>query len=153
VPLVVRTGPANARDDTVLEDLLDAFPVLADGDRYATVHVLPKRLLGDRGYGFPYLIAIVELYGIESKLSPGGRTGRTAAGWGRSGTWSSGRWRGGTTSGGSTGATSGPRPTSKACTSWPPVFCVRTSSGRQKNLAGCETTSYEASAGTGFVSR
>ena len=72
-PLVVRTGPANARDDTALEDLLDAFPVLTDGDRYATVHVLPKGLLGDRGYGFGYRIAIAELYGIESKLSPRGK--------------------------------------------------------------------------------
>lgn len=70
---MVHTGPANARDDTVLEELLDAFPVLADGDRYGTVHVLPKVLLGDRGYGFGYLIATVELYGIESKLSPRGR--------------------------------------------------------------------------------
>lgn len=57
----------------MLEDLLDAFPVLTDGDRYATVHALPKVLLGDRGYGFPYLIAIVELYGIECKLSPRGK--------------------------------------------------------------------------------
>lgn len=70
---MVRTGPANARDDTVLEDLLDVFPVLADGDRYGTVHVLPKVLLGDRGYGFPYLIAIVGRYGIECQLSPRGK--------------------------------------------------------------------------------
>lgn len=73
VPLVVRTGPANARDDTVLEDLLDAFPVLTDGGRHGAVHVLPKVLLGDRGYGFPYLIAVLALYGIESKLSPRGK--------------------------------------------------------------------------------
>lgn len=70
---MVVTGPANRRDDTVLEDLLDAFPVLADGDRSGTVHVLPKELLGDRGYGFAYLIAAVELRGIESRLSPRGK--------------------------------------------------------------------------------
>lgn len=73
VPLVVQVGPANQRDDGKLEDLLEAFPVLTDGDEARTVHVQPKELLGDRGYGFPYLIAIVVLYGIVSKLSPRGK--------------------------------------------------------------------------------
>lgn len=73
IPLVVQTGPANQRDDTELEDLLDRFPVLTDGDRCGTVHVQPAVLLGDRGYGFPYLIAIVLMYGIVSKLSPRGK--------------------------------------------------------------------------------
>lgn len=72
IPLVVQTGPANQRDDTKLEDLLEGFPVLTDGDRCGTVHVQPAVLLGDRGYGFGYLIAIVLLYGIVSKLSPRG---------------------------------------------------------------------------------
>ena len=71
--MVVQTGPANQRDDTKLEDLLEAFPVLCDGDRYGTVHVQPAVLLGDRGYGFAYLIALVLLYGIVSKLSPRGK--------------------------------------------------------------------------------
>ena len=70
---MVQTGPANQRDDAKLEDLLEAFPVLTDGDQGGTVHVQPAVLLGDRGYGFPYLIAIVLLYGIVSKLSPRGR--------------------------------------------------------------------------------
>jgi hypothetical protein len=73
IPLVVQTGPANQRDDTKLEDLLEAFPVLTDGDQYGTVHVQPAVLLGDRGYGFPYLIALVLLYGIVSKLAPRGK--------------------------------------------------------------------------------
>lgn len=72
IPVVVLTGPANQRDDTKLEDLLEAFPVLADGDQYGTVHTQPAVLLGDRGYGFAYLIAIVLLYGIDPKLSPRG---------------------------------------------------------------------------------
>jgi transposase len=72
IPLVVQTGPANQRDDGKLEDLLEAFPVLTDGITKA-VHVLPRVLLGDRGYGFPYLIAIVLLYGIVSRLSPRGK--------------------------------------------------------------------------------
>ena len=70
---MVQTGPANQRDDAKLEDLLEAFPVLTDGDRYGTVHVQPAVLLGDRGYGFGYLIEIVLLYGIVSKLSPRGK--------------------------------------------------------------------------------
>jgi transposase len=72
IPLVVQTGPANQRDDTKLEDLLEAFPVLTDG-KTGEVHLQPKALLGDRGYGFPYLIAIVTLYGILALLSPRGK--------------------------------------------------------------------------------
>jgi transposase len=72
-PLVVQTGPANQRDDTRLEDLLEAFPVLTDGDAARTTHVQPAALLGDRGYGFAYLIAVVLLYGIGSLLSPRGK--------------------------------------------------------------------------------
>lgn len=70
---MVQTGPANQRDDGKLEDLLEAFPVLSDGDEARTVHIQPKALMGDRGYGFVYLIAIVLLYGIESLLSPRGK--------------------------------------------------------------------------------
>ena len=72
LPLVVLTGPANQRDDGKVEDLLEAFPVLTDGATKA-VHVLPAVLMGDRGYGFPHLIALVVLYGIVSQLSPRGK--------------------------------------------------------------------------------
>jgi transposase len=69
---VIQTGPANQRDDTKLEDLLEVFPVLTDGQT-GEMHLQPKALMGDRGYGFPYLIAIVVLYGIVSLLSPRGK--------------------------------------------------------------------------------
>jgi transposase len=72
IPLVVQTGPANQRDDGKVEDLLEGFPVLCDG-RTGVVHVLPPALMGDRGYGFPHLIALVVLYGIVSLLSPRGK--------------------------------------------------------------------------------
>jgi transposase len=72
VPVVVQVGPANQRDEGKLEDLIEAFPVLTDG-KTAEVHLQPRELMGDRGYGFEYLIAIVVLYGIESKLSPRGK--------------------------------------------------------------------------------
>ncbi len=73
VPLVVQVGPANQRDDGKLEDLLEAFPVLTDGDEERTVHLQPAALMGDRGYGFPHIIALVVLYGIVSLLSPRGK--------------------------------------------------------------------------------
>jgi transposase len=72
IPLVIKTGPANQRDDSKLEDLLEAFPVLSDG-KTGEVHLQPKTLLGDRGYGFPHIIAVVVLYGILSLLSPRGK--------------------------------------------------------------------------------
>jgi hypothetical protein len=83
IPLVVQTGPANQRDDTRTEDLLEAFPVLTDGDEERTVHVQPKALMGDRAYGYLYLIAIVQMYGIESLLSPRGKDKPHGSGLGR----------------------------------------------------------------------
>lgn len=70
---MVQVGPANQRDDGKVEDLLEAFPVLTDGDEERTVHIQPVELMGDRGYGFPHIIEIVLLYGIVSKLSPRGK--------------------------------------------------------------------------------
>jgi transposase len=72
IPLVVQTGPGNQRDDAKVEDLLEAFPVLTDG-KTGAMHLQPKTLMGDRGYGFPYLIAVVVLFGILSLLSPRGK--------------------------------------------------------------------------------
>jgi transposase len=72
IPLVVQTGPANQRDDTKVEDLLEAFPVLTDG-KTGEMHLQPKALMGDRGYGFVHIIAIVVLLGILSLLSPRGK--------------------------------------------------------------------------------
>jgi hypothetical protein len=46
--------------------------VLTDGVT-GEVFFLPRVLLGDRGYGFPYRIALVVLYGIASLLAPRGK--------------------------------------------------------------------------------
>ena len=70
---MVLTGPANQRDDGKLEEMLEAFPVLTDGDLRKTVHTQPRELSGDRGYGFPYLIALLLLFGVISRLSPRGK--------------------------------------------------------------------------------
>jgi transposase len=72
IPLVIQTGPGNQRDDTKWEDLLEAFPVLTDG-KTGEVHVQPPVLMGDRGYGFKHIIALVLLMGIVSLLSPRGK--------------------------------------------------------------------------------
>ena len=72
IPLVVQTGPGNQRDDTRVEELLAAFPVLTDGQT-KVVHTQPAALLGDRGYGFAHIIALVLLFGIASLLSPRGK--------------------------------------------------------------------------------
>jgi transposase len=72
IPLLVQTGPANQRDDGKVEELLESFPALRDS-RTGVIHWLPLVLLGDRGYGFPHVIALVLLYGIVSRLSPRGK--------------------------------------------------------------------------------
>lgn len=72
MPLVVLTGPANRRDDGKLEELIEAFPPVEDG-KTGVEHKAPAKLMADRGYGFPYLIALLALLGIVSELSPRGR--------------------------------------------------------------------------------
>ena len=64
-PLVVRTGPANRRDEQALPGLLWwLWIVLLYGGRCR-----PAALQGDRGYGFPWSIALVLGWGIRSLLA------------------------------------------------------------------------------------
>lgn len=46
--------------------------MLTDGAT-GEVHLLPSSLMGDRGYGFAYLIALLGLMGILCRLSPRGK--------------------------------------------------------------------------------
>lgn len=65
LPLVVQTGPANRRDEQWLPGLLWwLWVVLGYGWRCR-----PAALLGDRGYGFPWSIAVVLAWGIRSRLA------------------------------------------------------------------------------------
>jgi transposase len=65
LPLVVQTGPANRRDEQWLPCLLWwLWVVLGYGRRCR-----PAALLGDRGYGFPWSIALVLAWGIRSLLA------------------------------------------------------------------------------------
>lgn len=65
VPLVVQTGPANRRDEQWLPCLLWwLWVALSYGRRRR-----PAALLGDRGYGFPWSIALALGWGIRSLLA------------------------------------------------------------------------------------
>jgi transposase len=65
LPLVVQVGPANRRDEQWLPCLLWwLWLVLSYGRRRR-----PAALLGDRGYGFPWSIALVLAWGIRSLLA------------------------------------------------------------------------------------
>lgn len=68
VPLVVQIGPANRRDEQWLPCLLWWLWVLVRhmGRR------LPQAFLGDRGYGFPWSIALVLAWGMRSLLAERG---------------------------------------------------------------------------------
>lgn len=68
VPLVVWVGPANRRDEQALPVLLWLlWAVLACAGRRR-----PGALQGDRGYGFPWSIALVLAWGIRSLLAERG---------------------------------------------------------------------------------
>lgn len=70
VPLVVRIGPANQRDEQRLSELLDAFPPLT-GPR-GRPRTKPDSVQGDAGYGFPHTIRAVSRRGLRSLLKPRG---------------------------------------------------------------------------------
>jgi Transposase DDE domain len=67
VPLVIAVGPANQRDEELVEPMLKRFPPLRgrDGKRRKK----PKVLQGDRGYGFPHIIKLLLRLVIGSLLA------------------------------------------------------------------------------------
>jgi transposase len=76
IPLVVQTGPANRRDELWLPCLLWLlWVVLGYGRRRR-----PTALQGDRGYGFPWSIALVLAWGIRSLLAERGTPHGTGLG-------------------------------------------------------------------------
>ncbi len=78
--MIVRTTPANVRDEKPLLDLLEMLPPI-QGRRGP-----PRRgigtLYGDRGYGWPSVIAAVRARGIRPRLAPR-YTGEHGSGLGR----------------------------------------------------------------------
>lgn len=67
---MVRTGPANQRDEQRLLELLDAFPTLP-GPR-GRPRTRPDSVQGDAGYGFLHTIREVRQRGLRSLLKPRG---------------------------------------------------------------------------------
>ena len=71
IPLVVKTTPANQRDDQVaLPLVLDLPPIAGPRGRPRTK---PKALQGDAGYGSADLAALVKWLGIKVLLTPLGK--------------------------------------------------------------------------------
>ena len=81
LPLVVKTTPANTRDDRVaLRLLMDLPPIAGPSGRPRT---RPKVLQGDAGYGCAALAAVVKWLGITPLLAPLGKARRHGSGLGR----------------------------------------------------------------------
>jgi transposase len=68
IPLVVQTSPANRRDEQWLPCLLWWLWIVLRYGRQRR----PTALQGDRGYGFPWSIALVLAWGIRSLLDERG---------------------------------------------------------------------------------
>jgi Transposase DDE domain len=67
IPLVIAVGPANQRDEELVEPMLKQFPTLPD--RTGRKRKKPKALQGDRGYGFPHIIKLLVRLVITSLLA------------------------------------------------------------------------------------
>jgi len=70
LPLVIATGPANQRDEQLVQPMLKKFPRLRD--RRGKPRTKPKALQGDRGYGFVETIKLLVRMRITSRLAPRG---------------------------------------------------------------------------------
>ena len=68
--MLVHTTAANVRDEQPLLEMVEALPVV-QGPR-GRPRRKPKALMGDRGYGFAWIIAAVSAMGITSLLAPRG---------------------------------------------------------------------------------
>jgi transposase len=67
IPLVIAVGPANQRDEELVEPMLKQFPPIPD--RKGKKQKKPKALQGDRGYGFVHIIKMVVRLAIVSLLA------------------------------------------------------------------------------------
>ena len=67
---MVHTTPANVRDEVPLVEMVQKLPLI-QGPRGRPRHK-PDALVGDRGYGFPWIIAAIMAMGIQSLLDPRG---------------------------------------------------------------------------------
>lgn len=70
MPLLVHTTAANVRDDGPVLEMVKNLPAI-QGPR-GRPRRKPRALCGDRGYGFPHLIAAIVMLRITSLLAPRG---------------------------------------------------------------------------------
>jgi transposase len=70
LPLLVHTTPANVRDEQPVLAMVQGLPSI-QGPRGRPRHK-PKAFAGDRGYGFPWIIAAARAMKITSLLDPRG---------------------------------------------------------------------------------
>ena len=81
IPLLVKTTPANTRDDQVALPLIVNMPPIA-GPR-GRPRTKPKVLQGDAGYGSADLAALVKFLGITPLLAPLGKGNPQSSGLGK----------------------------------------------------------------------
>src|SRR5438128_11558772 len=124
IPLVVQTGPANRRDEQWLPCLLWWLWIVLRYGRQRR----PRALQGDRGYGFPWSVALVLAWASARCWQSG--AARMVAAWGGRGSWWNGPIAGSVTTGVSCCATRTRGRTTKGFTSWRPVPSVPTVSDK-----------------------
>jgi len=81
VPLVVKTSPANRRDDAMALPLLVQRPAI--GGPKGRRRTKPKALQGDAGYGSKALSQLVRYLGIKPILAPLGKSHEHGSGLGK----------------------------------------------------------------------
>lgn len=70
IPLLVHTTAANVRDEQPTVQMVKALPPIQGP--CGRPRAKPKALVGDRGYGFPWIIAAIVAMRIISMLAPRG---------------------------------------------------------------------------------
>ena len=66
----MHTTPANLRDEQPVVEMVERLPLI-QGPR-GRPRRKPQALVGDRGYGFPWIITAIVTLGIASLLAPRG---------------------------------------------------------------------------------
>jgi transposase len=70
IPLLVHTTPANIRDDIPAVEMVESIPPIKQPR--GRPRRKPGELIGDRGYGFAWIIQAIVALGIASLLCPRG---------------------------------------------------------------------------------